>query len=272
MLRPVSTRPAGESPVPVVAGEPGSRPRFLGETGGLSRALKASSEGASVWAVVPPGTSPAASSHSERGSRATYVTAKAIVYWRSGLPWSGPPRVWGAAVTQGLVRKWRHPSCQPCQQGPSVQASGDIRRRQAGKEGFDIIGCYFRARMPGTLWEQRRIIRYYPHRWPSARSMKRARDRVKALAGRCQVGMESEDVIERPKICLRGWGKYFCTGNVSDKFVSLETYAAWLLKRLLIKKCDRRLRGGQADRWTRSWFHDQGLHKLMGTIRYPKAA
>jgi len=24
--------------------------------------------------------------------------------------------------------------------------------------------------------------------------------------------------------------------------------------------------------WTPAWFHDQGLHQLMGTIRYPKAA
>jgi RNA-directed DNA polymerase len=27
-----------------------------------------------------------------------------------------------------------------------------------------------------------------------------------------------------------------------------------------------------ASRWTEAWFHDQGLHQLMGTIRYPKAA
>jgi RNA-directed DNA polymerase len=47
---------------------------------------------------------------------------------------------------------------------------------------------------------------------------------------------------------------------------------AWRLKRLLIKKRGRNLRAGQADRWTPAWFHDQGLHQLMGTIRYPKAA
>jgi RNA-directed DNA polymerase len=47
---------------------------------------------------------------------------------------------------------------------------------------------------------------------------------------------------------------------------------AWRLKRLLIKKRGRNLRAGQADRWTSAWFHDQGLHQLMGTIRYPKAA
>jgi hypothetical protein len=62
------------------------------------------------------------------------------------------------------------------------------------------------------------------------------------------------------------------TGNASVKFVSLDRYVAWRLKRLLIKKRGRNLRAGQADRWTRTWFHDQGLHKLMGTIRYPKAA
>ncbi len=47
---------------------------------------------------------------------------------------------------------------------------------------------------------------------------------------------------------------------------------AWRFKRLLIKKRGRNLRAGQADRWTPAWFHDQGLHQLMGTIRYPKAA
>ena len=57
-----------------------------------------------------------------------------------------------------------------------------------------------------------------------------------------------------------------------DKFVALDRYVAWRLKRLLIKQRGRNLRAGQANQWTRAWFHDQGLHQLMGTIRYPKAA
>ncbi|MGH3804432.1 MAG: group II intron reverse transcriptase/maturase, partial [Pseudonocardiaceae bacterium] len=141
-----------------------------------------------------------------------------------------------------------------------------------GKEGFDFLGCHLHARMSGRLWEQRRIIRYYLHRWPSQRSMKRARGRVKALTGRSQVGMELEAVIERLNLFLRGWGNYFRTGNAADKFTSLDRHVVWRLKRLLIKKRGRNLRAGQVDRWTPSWFHDQGLHKLMGTIRYPKAA
>jgi RNA-directed DNA polymerase len=141
-----------------------------------------------------------------------------------------------------------------------------------GKEGFDFLGCHFRARMSGKLWAQRRIIRYYLQRWPSVRSMKRARARIKALTARSQVGEQLEDVIARLNRFLRGWGNYFRTGNATTKFTSLDFYVAWRLKRLLIKKRGRNLRRGQASTWTRTWFHDQGLHKLLGTIRYPKAA
>jgi RNA-directed DNA polymerase len=152
---------------------------------------------------------------------------------------------------------------------PDKTAVVDLRE---GRGGFDFLGCHFHARMSGKLWEQKRIVRYYLHRWPSQRSMKRARARVKALTGRSQVGMELEAVIGRLNLFLRGWGNYFRTGNASDKFVAMDRYVAWRLKRLLVKKRGRNLRAGQADRWTRTWFHDQGLHKLMGTIRYPKAA
>jgi len=140
-----------------------------------------------------------------------------------------------------------------------------------GKEGFDFLGCHLHARVSGRLLEQG-VRRYYLHRWPSQRSMKRARARIKALTGRSQVGWELEVVIERLNLFLRGWGNYFRTGNAGDKFVSMDRYVAWRLKRLLIKKRGRNLRAGQADHWTRTWFHSQGLHKLMGTIRYPKAA
>jgi RNA-directed DNA polymerase len=141
-----------------------------------------------------------------------------------------------------------------------------------GKEGFDFLGCHFRARMSGRLWEQKRIIRYYLQRWPSQRSMKRARQRIKALTGRSQVGQQLDDVIARLNLFLRGWGNYFRTGNAASKFVTMDRYVTWRLHRLLVKKRGRNLRAGQADKWTRTWFHDQGLHKLMGTTRYPKAA
>jgi RNA-directed DNA polymerase len=141
-----------------------------------------------------------------------------------------------------------------------------------GREGFDFLGCHFRARMSGRLWEQKRVVRYYLHRWPSARSMKRARARIKALTSRSRVGIDLPETIRELNLFLRGWGNYFRTGNAADKFVQLDRHVTWRLKRLLIKKRGRNLRAGQAGRWTPAWFHDQGLHKLSGTIRYPKAA
>jgi RNA-directed DNA polymerase len=152
---------------------------------------------------------------------------------------------------------------------PDKTAVVDLRE---GRQGFDFLGCHFHARMSGKLWEQRRTIRYYLHRWPSVRSMKRARARVKALTGRSQVGKDLPEVIGALNRFLRGWGNYFRTGNATNSFVSLDRHVVWRLKRLLIKKRGRNLRAGQADRWTPGWFHDQGLYQLMGTIRYPKAA
>jgi RNA-directed DNA polymerase len=141
-----------------------------------------------------------------------------------------------------------------------------------GREGFDFLGCHLHARMSGRIWEQRRVVRYYLHRWPSQRSMKRARERARDLTDRRRVGMQLEDVIDALNLFLRGWGNYFRTGNAGRKFRQLDRHVAWRLRRLLIKKRGRNLRAGQARKWTADWFHDQGLHKLDGTIRYPGAA
>lgn len=143
---------------------------------------------------------------------------------------------------------------------------------RGGKEGFDFLGCHFHARMSGRIWEDRGIVRYYLHRWPSARSMKRARLRVKALTDRRRVGTPLPWIIGELNLFLRGWGNYFRTGNAATKFRQLDRYVEWRLYRLLVKQRGRNLRAGQADKWTRFWFHDQGLHQLMGTIRYPEAA
>jgi RNA-directed DNA polymerase len=146
----------------------------------------------------------------------------------------------------------------------------DLRQ---GREGLDFLGCHFRARMSGKLWEQKRIVRYYLHRWPSARSMKRLREKVRDRTGRNRVGVRDiRDVIAELNPLLRGWGNYFRTGNAARKFRQADRYVAWRLQRLLIKQRGRNLHAGQAWQWTEEWLHDLGLHKLSGTIRYPKAA
>jgi len=141
-----------------------------------------------------------------------------------------------------------------------------------GREGFDFLGWHFRARVSGRLLE-RGIRRYYLHRWPSQRAMKALRAKIRNRTGRHRLGVgDIRELIAELNPILRGWGNYFRTGNAADKFIQLDRYVAWRLKRLLIKKRGRNLHAGQAARWTPQWLHQQGLYRLIGTIRYPEAA
>jgi RNA-directed DNA polymerase len=141
-----------------------------------------------------------------------------------------------------------------------------------GREGLDFLGCHFRARMSGRLWEQRGIVRYYLHRWPSQTAMARVRAKVRERTGRNRVGIDVRDVVAELNPILRGWGNYFRTGNAAQKFRQIDRYVVDKLRHLMIKKRGRNLRPGQVDQWTEAWFNGHGLHRLRGTIRYPKAA
>ena len=140
-----------------------------------------------------------------------------------------------------------------------------------GREGFDFLGCHFRACVSGRMLE-RGVRRYYLHRWPSQRAMKRVRGRIKAKTGRGRAGQDIRDVIADLNPILRGWGNYFRTGNAATKFIQVDYYVIGRLRDLLIKRYGRNLRAGQASAWTREWFEAQGLYRLRGTIRYPGLA
>jgi RNA-directed DNA polymerase len=115
-------------------------------------------------------------------------------------------------------------------------------------------------------------VRYYLHRWPSQTAMARVRAKVRERTGRNRTGMDIRDVIADMNPILRGWGNYFRTGNAAGKFVQIDRYVWRRLFRLMVKKRGRNLHPGQADQWTEEWFNGHGLHRLRGTIRYPKAA
>jgi len=141
-----------------------------------------------------------------------------------------------------------------------------------GREGFDFLGCHFRARVSGKLLEIGKR-RYYLQRWPSARSMKRIRQRVKRLTGRNSGGVKDiRVVINDLNPVLRGWGNYFRTGNAADKFIQIDRYVHRRVCRLLMARYGRNVRPRHWRTWTDDWFRDQGLYRLRGTIRYPGAA
>jgi len=139
-----------------------------------------------------------------------------------------------------------------------------------GKEGFDFLGCHLHKRMSGKIWERDRKAVYFLHRWPSQRSMKRIRQRVKELTPRSRCHADIRDVIASLNPVLRGWGNYFKSGNASRRFNQLDTYVWKRLVALRVERKGRHLKPGEVDRWTREYFHHFGLHRLRGTVRYPE--
>jgi hypothetical protein len=141
-----------------------------------------------------------------------------------------------------------------------------------GRQGFDFLGCHFHARVSGRLLESGKR-RYYLQRWPSARSMKRVRQRVKELTGRNRNGVKDVRVlISDLNPILRGWGNYFRTGNAARKFNQLDSYVWKRLSSFLAKRYGRNLRAKHFAQWTSESFWQLGLHRLRGTVRYPGAA
>jgi RNA-directed DNA polymerase len=141
-----------------------------------------------------------------------------------------------------------------------------------GKEGFDFLGCHLRKRLSGRSWEQQRKRVYYLQRWPSQRSMKRIRQRVKELTPRARCHDDVREVIADVNPVLRGWANYFRSGNASDKFNEIDLYAHGRMRSLRIKRKGRQLRPGEVEQWTRDYFYGLGLHRLLGTVQYPEVA
>ena len=135
-----------------------------------------------------------------------------------------------------------------------------------GKEGFVFLGCHLRI----VLSHYKR--REYLFRWPSAKAIRSVRGRVRELTDRRRwAGLKDiRQVVEVLNPTLRGWGNYHRTGNASLKFQQVDRYVNQRLVRLLPSKRDRRRRPFQVREWTPARFASElGLHRLVGTIRYP---
>ena len=138
-----------------------------------------------------------------------------------------------------------------------------------GQEGFEFLGCYLR------VVRSHFKRRDYLFRWPSPRAMRAIRGRVRDLtARRRRAGMKDiREVIRDLNPVLRGWGTYFRTGNASLKFQQVDRYVRQRLLTLLRRRGGTRRRAFDQDKWPLTRFvQDHGLHRLVGTVRYPGGA
>jgi len=139
----------------------------------------------------------------------------------------------------------------------------DLRR---GKESFVFLGCTIRKRRS----IQRKPWVHFMQRWPSAKATKKLRDRIRELTSKRQSGQKVEQIIAALTPVLRGWGNYFRTGNADREFNKMDGFVVQSLRRWQYR------RGGQRPTkrapFTGAQLYGMGLHKLMGTVRYPAQA
>jgi group II intron reverse transcriptase/maturase len=139
-----------------------------------------------------------------------------------------------------------------------------------GNQGFDFLGCYFRKRLSGAIWERERKRVYFLHRQPSQRAMQRIRQKVKDRTPRGRCHADLREVIEDLNPILRGWGTYFATGNAARSFNRIDSYVFERLYGLRRKRAGRQLDARVASTWTRDYFWNLGLYRLRGTVAYPE--
>jgi len=139
----------------------------------------------------------------------------------------------------------------------------DLRR---GKEDFVFLGCTIRKKrsIQRTPWL------HFMQRWPSPKATKKLRDRVRELTGKQYSGWKVEQIIAKLTPVLRGWGNYFRTGNADREFNKMDSFVIRSLRRWQFR------RGGQRTTkrapFTGDQLYGMGLHKLMGTVKYPAQA
>jgi len=133
-----------------------------------------------------------------------------------------------------------------------------------GKEGFEFLGHHLR-KMPSYRFAGK----WFLNRWPSHKSMKRLRDKIKAIINRSMNGIRhiGELVIKLNPI-LRGWANYFRSGNASKQFAQIERYV-W--ERIARFECKRHKRTApyRNPKYDYLWYRSLGIERLAGIMNYP---
>lgn len=130
----------------------------------------------------------------------------------------------------------------------------------ATREGFEFLGYRFER----------------GHKWPRDKSLKKVKDRVRALTPRRTSGESLPAIITKINRTTRGWYEYF-QRSVANVFEALDKWIRMRLRSLLRNRHHRRGRGRGLDhkRWPNAYFAELGLFSLSAardTVRQSSPA
>jgi group II intron reverse transcriptase/maturase len=131
--------------------------------------------------------------------------------------------------------------------------------------GFDFLGFHHRMVQSFSKPGFRFLAR-----WPSARAMQAARQKISELTDRRLLLLPLEDVVANLNRFLAGWAGYFRRGNSTTQFHKLDLYTAERLARWIGKrhKARRPLHYGF---WRLRQERYFGLRPLVGRVHYGAA-
>ena len=146
---------------------------------------------------------------------------------------------------------------------PAKTRMVDLRR---GKESFVFLGCAIRKKRS----IQRAPSKYYVQRWPGPKATKNLRNRVRELTGKRHSEKDVKQIVAELTPVIRGWGNYFRTGNADGEFNKMDYFVVTSLRRWQYRRGGQR--GTKRPPFTGDQLYGMGLHKLMGTVKYPAQA
>lgn len=138
---------------------------------------------------------------------------------------------------------------------------------QVDGEGLDFLGFHHRWVTSRPRGNRRPVA--FLARWPSARAMQHARDRIRELTDRRRLLRPVKVIVEDVNAFLRGWAAYFRFGNSAHVFDQIGSYARMRIGGFLAKKHRRTRKFG----WAVVAFAAQdslGLIALHGTVVAPR--
>lgn len=118
---------------------------------------------------------------------------------------------------------------------------------------FDFLGYHFEVskRKPGKI-----------NRWPSRKSQKSLREKIRPLTKRCN-GWSEAEIVEKINPILRGWFEYF-KHSKSSEFPNVDGWVRMRLRSILRKRRNGKGRGRGDDhhRWPNAYFSNLGLFSM----------
>lgn len=108
----------------------------------------------------------------------------------------------------------------------------DKTRIVHAKEGFDFLGVHFRLR---PVRKRGAKLSFSCRRWPSDRSMKRVKTRIKEVIGR-RYSLSLEEMIQELNPTIRGWNNYHTRIQADQKRFRYLNQFVWDRLRIFLKR------------------------------------